>query len=204
MNMKTAENTHFALDPTVPIWDRIHMVAPLVVIGTKEGTTYDLAPKHMVSPLGFDNYFGFVCTPRHATYRNIVETDEFTVSFPMPDQLVLASLSASPRCNDSSASKPVVGQLPTEKASKIDALFLRDSYLMLECERFKIIDGFHENSLITGKVIAAYVDKNYIKDLKCDEQQQIKEHPLLAYIAYGRYAVISETYNFPFPKAFKR
>ncbi len=99
--MKTlSQNKFYTLDTSIPIWERIFTVAPLIVIGTKEGATYNLAPKHMATPIGFDNYFGFVCTPKHATYQNIKETQEFTVSFPIPDQVVLASLSAMPRCDE--------------------------------------------------------------------------------------------------------
>ena len=201
---KSTKHNFYALDTSIPIWERIFMVAPLVVIGTKEGIGYDLAPKHMVTPIGFDNYFGFVCTPKHATYQNIKATKEFTVSFPLPDQVVLASLSASPRCDDISKSKAIVEALPTIKATTVDALCIAESYLFLECKLFKIIDGFNENSIITGKIIAAHVDKNYLKESEKDEQQQLKENPLLAYIAYGRFVKITETYNFPFPKNFKR
>lgn len=201
---KSTKHNFYALDTSIPIWDRIFMVAPLVVIGTKEGDSYDLAPKHMVTPIGFDNYFGFVCTPKHATYQNIKATKGFTVSFPLPDQVVLASLSASPRCDDISKSKAIVEALPTIKATTVDALCIAESYLFLECKLFKIIDDFGENSIITGKIIAAHVDENYLKESEKDEQQQLKENPLLAYIAYGRFAKITETYNFPFPKNFKR
>jgi len=37
-----------------------------------------------------------------------------------------------------------------------------------------------------------------------DEQQQIQDHPLLTYIFPNRFAEIKETYEFPFPKGFKR
>lgn len=201
---KTTQHKFYTLDTSIPIWERIFTVAPLVVIGTKEGNAYDLSPKHMATPIGFDSYFGFVCTPKHATYQNIKKSKEFTVSFPLPNQVVLTSLSASPRCDDISKSKSIVEALPTIKATKVDALCIAESYLFLECKLFKTIDGFNENSIITGKIIAAYVDKNYLKESEKDEQQQLKENPLLAYIAYGRFAKITETYNFPFPKNFKR
>ena len=35
-------------------------------------------------------------------------------------------------------------------------------------------------------------------------EKQLKENPILAYISNGRYAKISKTYHFPFPKDFKR
>ena len=197
------KNEYFELDTSNPVWEQIFIVAPLVVIGTKEDDSYDLAPKHMAMPIGLDNYFGFVCTPRHGTYHNIKKTNEFTVSFPLPDNVVLASLSASPRCEGSSQTKPIVDMLPTLKASSIDALCIAESYLFLECKLFKIIDGFNENSIITGTITAAYCHKDYLKVSEKDEQQQLKENPILAYISYGRFARISETYNFPFPKNFK-
>ena len=198
-----SQNKFYTLDTSSPIWERIFTVAPLIVIGTKEGATYNLAPKHMATPIGFDNYFGFVCTPNHATYQNIKETQEFTVSFPTPDQVTLASLSATPRCDDNLGTKPILETLPTIKASLVDAPCIESSYLFLECKLFKIIDGFNENSIITGKIIAAHVDKNYLKVSEKDEQKQLKENPLLVYISQGRFARITETYNFPFPKNFK-
>jgi flavin reductase (DIM6/NTAB) family NADH-FMN oxidoreductase RutF len=192
------------LNTSFPIWDQVFMVAPLVVIGTKEGNDYDLAPKHMVTPVSFGNYFGFVCTPKHSTYQNIKETGYFTVSYPMPDQVVLASLSASPRCDNITKSKQIIAGLPTIKAKTIDALMVANSYLYLECELFKIIDGFDQNSFISGKITHAVANTNYIRVSELDEQEQIKNNPLLAYIAYGRFAKIEHTYNFPFPKDFKR
>ena len=65
-----------------PIWDRFFTVAPLVIVGSKDeqGTGYNLAPKHLAMPLGWDNYYGFVCSPRHTTYHNIRRHGTFTVS----------------------------------------------------------------------------------------------------------------------------
>ncbi|WP_373017001.1 hypothetical protein [Muriicola sp.] len=77
------------------------------------------------------------------------------------------------------------------------------AYLYLECELFRIIEGFDDYGLITGKIRAAHVDKDYLKVSEVDEREQLMKNPLLAYIAQGRYAKISETFNFPFPKDFK-
>jgi flavin reductase (DIM6/NTAB) family NADH-FMN oxidoreductase RutF len=203
--MKIAENDNILrLDTTRPIWSQTFMVAPLVVVGTKEADGYDMAPKHMASPIGFDNFFGFVCTPKHATYGNIKETAEFTVSFPLPRQVIITSLSASPRSDGYSKSNNIISALQTIRAPNVDALFIKDSYLYFECKLFKIIDGFNENSIIIGKINAAFVDKKYLKISERDEQEQLMENPLLAYIAYGRFAKITETFKFPFPKNFKR
>lgn len=191
------------LDTNIPIWERFFTVAPLVLIGTREGDHYDLAPKHMAMPLGYDNYFGFVCTPRHSTYHNVRREGAFTVSFPHPDQVVLTSLAASPRTQESSLPKPVLEALPTFPAEQVDAPLAAGSYLYLECRLYKIVDGFGENSLICGKIIAAYLEEKALRVSEREDQELIREKPLLVYLAYGRFARISESYAFPFPKDFK-
>lgn len=203
--MKKFDDKGFeSLDTSRPIWSRFFMIAPLAVIGTREGREYDLAPKHMVTPMGFGNYIGFVCTPEHNTYGNIRKYGEFTVSFPLPDQTLITGLSASPRGEGLGKSEKILDYLPTYKASRVDAPCLKDSYIILECSHFKTIDGFGENSLITGKILKAYVHKDYLRISEQDEQQMMVDHPLLAYVAEGRFALVDETYAFPFPKGFQR
>ena len=193
-----------SLDTSQPVWKRFFMIAPLAVVGTREAGGYDLAPKHMITPMGFDNYFGFVCTPAHGTYQNIQEHGEFTVSFPKPEQTLITSLSASPRQAEISKTQQVINSLPTCRAGEVDALFLQQSYLMFECKHFRTIDGFGLNSLITGEIIHAYVDPDYLRVSERDEQHQLHEYPLLAYVAEGRFARVADTWHFPFPKGFKR
>ena len=202
--IQTMSEKWVSLDTSQPVWKRIFMVAPLVVIGTREGNGYDMAPKHMITPMGFDNYFGFVCTPTHGTYQNIAQYGEFTVSFPKPDQTLITSLSASPRQTGISKADQIIESLPTCKATEVDALFMEQSYLMFECRHFKTIDGFGRNSLITGSILHAFADPDYLRVSEQDEQQMLYEHPLLAYVAEGRFARVAETYHFPFPKGFKR
>jgi len=47
------------LDTARPIWDQFFSVAPLVIIGTKEGEHYNLAPKHMAGPIKESYSFPF-------------------------------------------------------------------------------------------------------------------------------------------------
>ncbi len=194
------EENLVALDTKLPIWNQFYTVAPLAVIGTKESSGYDLAPKHMVTPIGRDNYFGFVCTPHHGTYHNIEKEKVFTVSFPRPDQVVLASLAASPRCGEEVKTKPIVAGLPTFKSENIDALFVKNAYLYLECKLVKIIDGFGEFSLITGKITSAFVSNDSLRISDGDDQQMIYQAPMLAYLPYGRFAEIKNTLTFPYPE----
>ena len=191
------------LDTDKPIWERFFTAAPIVVIGTKEGDGYDLAPKHMITPLGWNNYFGFVCTPKHATYHNVKHYGSFTVTYPKADQMVMASLAASPRC-DQPGSKPVIGQLPTFESEMIDGIFLKDGYLFLECELDRIIDDFGENSLITGQVVAAQINEDALRNSEIDDQELIAKSPLAVYLNPGRFAVIKDTIAFPFPADFQK
>lgn len=202
--MEAKENNRYVLlDTSSPIWQHTYMAAPLVVVGTKEGNGYDLAPKHMAFPAGFENFFGFVCTPDHSTYRNIRENGKFTVSFPVPEEIVITSLTASSRRNISSKEEQVLSSLPTEKGPGMDIPVLKDAYLRLECDSYKIIDGFGRNSIITGVIKRASVLKDYLRVSDMDEQVQLRDNNLLTYIAPGRFARISETFVFPFPKNFK-
>ena len=191
------------LDVASPIWGRFFTVSPLVVVGTKENSGYDLAPKHMAMPLGLENYFGFVCTPQHGTYHNIKREGCYTISFPRADQVVIASLAATPRDCSQHHQKPVINALPTIPAWTIDGIFLRDSYLFFECTLDRIVDGFGEYSLIAGRIMTAFVHRDACRVSDGDDEQMIREMPLLAYLPYDRFAEVKETRQFPYPKGFK-
>jgi flavin reductase (DIM6/NTAB) family NADH-FMN oxidoreductase RutF len=192
------------LDIERPVWDRVFMVAPLVVIGTREGEGFDLAPKHMAMPMGWTNFFGFMCAPTHGTYRNAKASRAFTVSFPRPNQVAIASLAASGRQPGPGNEKPVLRDLPTNPASRVDGVFLDGAYLMLECELHDVMDGFGENSLIVGRVVAAHAREDALCLTDADHQQAIHDAPLLAYVHPGRFAEIRSTQSFPFPADFHR
>jgi flavin reductase (DIM6/NTAB) family NADH-FMN oxidoreductase RutF len=184
-------------------WERFYLPFPLVIIGSKEGDHYDLAPKHMAMPLSWEHHYGFVCTPAHATYQNIKIYENFTVSYPRPEQLMSISLSASPRSQEDQH-KAVINLLETTPAEVIDGVFIKGSFLMLECKLLEIFDYFGKNSLITGTIVNARADENYLIGADKNNQQQLYEHPLLTYLHPGRCATIKETINFPFPKDFKK
>lgn len=192
-----------SLDTSRPIWERVFTVAPLIVVGTREANgKYDFAPKHMATPPAWENYFGFVCTPSHGTYQNIQRAQCFTVSFPNPDQVLLASLAASPRCDDQS--KPALDALSTVPAERIDGCFLASSYLFLECELEQIVDGFGENSLIAGRIIEAHVSPAALRAEDRDDQEVFVQSPLLAYLSPGRYATVERSHSFPFPAGMRK
>lgn len=186
------------------MWERTFTVSPLVVIGTREEDgSYDLAPKHMATPLGSEGYYGFVCTPSHATYRNARRTGEFTVSYPRPSQVVMTSLAAAPR-PEPEGGKPVVDALPTWPGTEVDAPLLWDAHLFLECELRDVLDGFGEASLLAGRIVAAHADRRALRVSEEEDTARLEEDPLLAYVSPGRFARLARTHPFPFPAGFLR
>jgi flavin reductase (DIM6/NTAB) family NADH-FMN oxidoreductase RutF len=190
------------IDTSRPVWERFFTVAPLVLIGTKDPDgSHDFAPKHMVTPLGWQNYFGFVCSPSHSTCDNIQRNDEFTVSYPKPSQVLYSSLAASPRLE---GHKPVLDYFTTFAARRVDAELIEEAYLYFECRHFKTIDGFGPNCLIAGEIIAAYAEPEFLRSNEIDDQELVHDSPLLAYLAPGRFAAIERSNAFPFPAHMKK
>jgi len=180
------------------MWDRFFTVSPLVLVGTTEKSgEYDLAPKHMALPLGWEGYFGFVCTPEHATYWNARRAGVFTVSYPRATQVVLASLAAAPR-DSQTGCKPSLRAIQTFPASVVDGVLLDDGYLFFECELERVIDGFGANSLLMGRIVAAHVRSDALRDIDVDDQDLIFRRPLLAYLPPGRFSRIRRSLSFPF------
>ena len=185
-----------------PIWERFFTVAPLVLIATKEGDRHNLAPKHLAMPLGWENYFGFVCSPSHTTYRNLEEHPEFTVSFPRADRILHASMAAGARLDD--RSKPTLAAVPVFPARKVDGVLVEGCALYLECELDRVIDGFGQNSLIVGRVVAASASRAALRGHDVDDADLLHELRPLVYLAPGRVAEVRETNAFPFPVDFRR
>jgi flavin reductase (DIM6/NTAB) family NADH-FMN oxidoreductase RutF len=198
---KTA--TLIELDTDSSIWESFFTVFPLVVIGTREADgSDDLAPKHLAIPMSWENHFGFVCTPRHNTYQNILRDGQFTVTYMRPSQTVLASLAATPRCED--GSKPITQALPTFEAEEVNASFVQDGYLFLECMLHQFVDKLGENSLIIGRIVRARVAEDALRASDEDDEDLVYASPLLAYLYPGRFAEIASTTKLPFPAGFKR
>lgn len=192
-----------SLDLSEPVWERAFVLAPLVIVGTVEPDgSADLAPKHMVTPLSWQNHFGFVCTPSHGTYQNASREGAFTVSFPRPEQVLLASLAAAPRCDD--RNKPALAALPTLPARTVQGFLLRGAYLHFECELDRIVDDFGTNSLVAGRIVAAYAAEDALREADRDDGDLVAQAPLLAYLHPGRYARVSESFSFPFHAGTRR
>ena len=201
--MSQASSPPVELDVRVPVWERVFMVAPLVLVGTREPDgRFDFAPKHLAMPMSWQNHFGFVCTPRHSTYANALRERAFTVSYPRPAQLVHTSLAASPRSAD--GTKPAVSALPTRPATRVEGALVEGASLALECELERVVDGFGENALIVGRIVAAWADPAALIGAEREPEQVLAEAPLIAYVHPGRYAEIAAAYSFPLPEGMHR
>ena len=183
----------------MPVWERFFTVLPLVLVATREGEAYDIAPKHMAMPLGWQNHYCFVCTPRHATYQNVRATGVFTVSFPRPEQVAQIAMAAAPRAGDAKAGLAALATIP---ARVVDGVLVDGCLVHLECRLDRIVDGFGDASIITGAVVAASVDPAALRALERDDADLIHEAPLLAYLQPGRMASIDRSTSFPFPAGF--
>jgi flavin reductase (DIM6/NTAB) family NADH-FMN oxidoreductase RutF len=86
----------------------------------------------------------------------------------------------------------------------VEGVLLEEAYLHLECETHRIVDGFDENSLITGRVVAAHVSESALRRADVDDRDLLLRAPLLTYLAPGRYAEVSETFAFPFHAGWSR
>lgn len=184
------------------LWERVFTVAPLVLVGTKEGNGWDFAPKHLAMPLGWEGFYCFACTPQHATYRNVKEHREFTISFPGADQIMESSLAAAGRSEGDE--KPALAAVPTTAAKVVDGRVVEGCELYLECELERIVDGFGPASLIVGRVVAAYAARDALRGAEVDDADLVYGLGLLTYLSPGRFAAVRESLSFPYPVDFRR
>ena len=192
-----------SLDCGVPIWDRFYVARPLVIIGTTEPDgTIDLAPKHLAGPVSWENFWGFVCCERHATFRNALRTGVFTVSYPNVDQIVAVSLAAAPRLPDDS--KPSLKAVPTEPARVVDGALVSGARIHLECELDRTVDDLGPNTLVIGRIVAAAVDERAERLLDREDSHTISDAPILVYLQPDRFASVDKSRSFPFHEGWSR
>ena len=184
------------------LWERVFTVAPLVLVGTKEADGWDFAPKHMAMPLGWEGFYCFACTPRHATYRNLRAHPQFTVSFPLPEQVIESSLAAGGRY--AGDVKPALAAVPSLPARVVDGRVVAGCPLYLECELERIVDGFGGSSLVVGRIVAAFAAPEALRGAEVDDADLVHRLGLLAYLAPGRFAAVRRSLSFPYPVDFRR
>ncbi len=183
------------------LWSSVFSVAPLVLVGTKERGGHDFAPKHMAMPLGWEGFYCFVCSPRHATYANVKAHPEFTVSFPRPEQILETTFAAGGRHAD--GEKPSLAAVAAARARVVDVPVVEGCAFCIECELERVVDGFGANSLIVGRVVAAAAAPDVLRTAERDDADLVHRAGLLAYLSPGRFAVVRDSRSFPYTVDFR-
>lgn len=191
------------LQPDQSFFRTLYTASPLVLIGTREADgSEDLAPKHMAFPLGWSEYFGFVCTPEHSTYQNIERSGVFTVSYPRPEDILDATLAAAPR--DREGDKPSIEGIETVDGDTVDAPADAGAYGVLECELDRIVDGFGRAGLVAGKIVEKHVHTDAYRSSDIEPEALLDQAPILAHLYPDRFAEVNSSQAFPFPEGFER
>lgn len=185
-----------SLELEPPIWDRFFTVAPLVVVGTRNADgSYDLYTTHRGYPLGPTNLFAFLGPPDATATANAVRERAFAVSFLSPQQVVEASIAAAG--TDEGGSHPLLAEIPTFPAQRIDARLLTNARVFLECRLERIVEDLGGSMLVVGSIVAAHVDHESRRMSDRDDYDLLRHNPLLAFVAPGRVAAIEQTDAFP-------
>ena len=183
-----------SLELDSPIWDRFFSVAPLVLIGTTNADgSHDLCATYRAIPVGPENLFAFLASPDDAAADNARRDGCFTVSFPRPEQVVQTSVAAV----GTGDRHPLADQLPVTSAKTVDGGVLEGAWLYLECEVERAIDDLGSSLMIIGRIVAAYLDREARRLAERDDYDLLMRHPLLAFVAPGRFAEIKHTDAFP-------
>lgn len=183
------------------LWERVFVVSPLVLVATREPDgRHDIAPKHRTVAL--PGHFGFVCRPSHATWRNAVREESFTVGWPGPRQIVMASAAASPRCED--GEKKTLRALPTVAAKSVEGVLVEGCRFHVECRLERVVDDLGEDGLLIGRIVAAHADRAALRGGEMRDGQLVHDQPLLAYLHPSQFALVDHSTGFPFPKDFHR
>ena len=86
----------------------------------------------------------------------------------------------------------------------MDGVLVEGAYLWLECALERMLEGFGDNTLIIGRVVAASADERILRAPASDGRRPgARDAPLLAYLSPGRFASIEQSSPFPFHVAFK-
>jgi len=157
----------------------------------------NVAPKTQVMPVGRKGYWAFACCDRHHTYQNVAQQGEFVINIPGPELIEQVSRAAAefpPGADEISGAG-----LTAIPSHVVGVPSLAECRVHLECKKERILDGFGEESLIIGEVVAVTVNESLV-----DAGVEIlEEHPLLVYVYPGHYAGIKGAKRFRFPRNYK-
>lgn len=162
------------------------------------GGVPNLAPKTQVMPIGRGNYWAFACCARHHTYQNVQAEGEFVINLPGPElirQAALAAVDVPPGADEIAAAG-----LTAMPSRALRAPSVAECRVSLECRLHQVPDGFGEESLIVGRVVAAVADEAFAST----DPAVLERCPLLVYVHPDYYAAVGRAERFRFPKGYKR
>ena len=124
-----------------PIWGRFFTVAPLVIVGTVEGEGYDLAAEAHGDAARLGQLLLLRLQPRAPDPGQRRADGRLHGQLPAPGRDPRRQPRRPPRAPRTSQS-PALAAIRTFPAREVHGVLVEDSYLWLECELDRIVDGF--------------------------------------------------------------
>jgi len=131
---------------------RYFTVKPLILVTTlgPDGLP-NVAPKTQNMDVGrTEEYFAFVCTPKHHTYQNAKTNGEFVVNYPGPE--LIRNVSASSQFAENVDEIALAG-LTAIPSLVVKPPRIKECFAHLECRLVEIKD-LDSASIILGKIVA--------------------------------------------------
>jgi len=157
----------------------------------------NVAPKTQVMPVGRKGYWAFACCDRHHTYQNVIQQGEFVINFPGPE--LIEQVSQAAREFPPGTDEISEAGLTAMGSQEVRVPSIAECRVHLECKRYQVIDGYGEESLIVGEVVAVTVDEELVDA----GAELLEEYPLLVYVYPGHYTGIEHVKRFRFPRNYK-
>jgi len=182
---------------------RYFTVKPIVLVTTLGPRDIpNVAPKTQCMDVGRDeDYFAFVCTPKHHTYQNAKANGEFVVNYPGPE--LIHKVSAASQFAENVDEIALAG-LTSIPSLVVKPPRIKECRVHLECmvEEVKDLDAA---SIILGKIVARSANKEVSFERgKAEESINLLfNYPLLAYVYPNHYTTIRAATEFTFPKNYK-
>lgn len=178
-------------------------VKPLILVTTVGPSGLpNVAPKTQNMNVGRnEEYFAFVCTPKHHTYQNVKAQGEFVVNYPGPD--LIRNVSASSQLAENVDEIALAG-LTAIPSLVVKPPRIKECFAHLECKlvEFKELDNVN---IILGRVVARSASRevSFEREKAKANIRLLATHPLLAYVYPDHYTKINDAKEFVFPGNYK-
>jgi len=183
--------------------DQYFTIKPIILVTTlRRSGLPNVAPKTQCMSVGRrEEYFAFVCTPKHHTYQNAKADKEFVVNYPGPN--LIEKISATSQIAENIDEVALAG-LTSIPSLVVKPPRIKECMVHLECKVMDIKD-LGDGSIILGKVVARSSNPEIsFKRVMAEESLNLlSKHPLLAYVYPDHYTRIDTAEKFIFPKNYK-